>query len=437
MEHFSYHDGELHAENVAITTLAKQITPPFYLYSSAALKQNFRSFHMALHHALQYILPSRPPLIAYAPKANANMAVLHLLAREGAGADIVSQGELHRALAAGIAPQKIVFSGVGKSAAEMDFALGSGILCFNIESIPELYLLNLRAQNLGIKAPISLRINPDIDAGGHAKISTGRAEDKFGIDYARARSLYHEAAQMKNIEIKGIDIHIGSQICDLSPFDKAFAAIAELAKILRNDGHDIHHIDVGGGLGIDYFDGKIPPSIESYASLIAHHFGKLDVDIICEPGRCLVGNAGILVTSVLYLKQTEHKNFIIVDAAMNDLIRPTLYEAHHKIIPVRQHAFEDCAPIRADIVGPVCESGDYLDRDLLIQPPQSGDLLAIMSSGAYSSVMASTYNMRPMVPEVLVSGSGFDIVRRRPSFEEMLALEQVPDALKSTTQAIF
>jgi len=417
MEYFSYHDGKFHVERIAIATLAEIIETPFYLYSAASLKENFTSFQTAL----QRVFPSRPPLIAYAVKANSNQAVLRLLAREGAGADVVSQGELRRALRAGMTPQQIVFSGVGKTVNEIDFALAQGILCFNVESVPELHLLNARAQKLGINAPVSLRINPNIDAGSHAKITTGRAEDKFGI-------AFREIAQMPNLEVKGIDIHIGSQICDLAPFDKAFAAIAELLRILRNDGHDIRHIDVGGGLGIDYFDGETPLPIDAYAQIIGHHFSSMDIDIICEPGRLIVGNAGVLITRVLYLKQTETKNFIIVDAAMNDLIRPTLYEAQHKIIPVRLPISETDL-IHADIVGPVCESGDYLAQNVKLTTPQSNDLLAVLSAGAYGAVMSNSYNTRPLVPEILVMGNQFDIIRRRPSFEEMLTLEQVPDWL--------
>jgi len=421
MDHFFYKNGNLHAENVSIATIAEEISPPFYCYSAASLGQNFNSFKTALQRACG----SPPSLIAYAAKANSNIAVLRLLAQEGAGVDIVSQGELRRALTAGISPQKIVFSGVGKTAEEMDFALSCGILCFNVESVAELHLLEARARGLGVKAPVSLRINPDVDAGGHAKISTGRAQDKFGIAYSQARELYHQAAQMSAIEIKGIDVHIGSQICDLAPFDQAFLSIAQLVRTLRHDGHDIRHIDVGGGLGIDYFNGETPPPLDDYASLISRHFGQLDVDIICEPGRLIVGNAGILVCKTLYLKQTDHKNFIIVDAAMNDLLRPTLYEAHHKIIPVCLSP-EDTALIRADIVGPVCESGDYLAQDIEIAKPQPDDLLAVLSAGAYGAVMSSHYNTRPLVPEILVNGNKFDIIRRRPSFEEMLALEQIP-----------
>jgi len=421
MEHFSYRNGTLHAENVAITSLAQSFAPPFYLYSSASLRQNFITFQTALRQAL----PSRPPLVAYALKANANLTLLQLLAGEGSGADVVSEGELRRALAAGIAPQKIVFSGVGKTLAEIDFALSKKILCFNVESIPELHLLEQRAQTLGLRAPISLRINPDIDAGTHAKINTGRAEDKFGIAYAQARTLYQQAAQMSFIDIKGVDLHIGSQICDLAPFDKAFSAIAELVGVLRGDGHALHHVDVGGGLGIDHFHGETVPKIEDYARIIARHFGALDLDVICEPGRLIVGNAGILVTRVLYLKQTETKNFIIVDAAMNDLLRPTLYEARHKIIPICLPVGETHS-IRADIVGPVCESGDYLGKDMLITQPQPNDLLAILSAGAYGASMASSYNARPLIPEILVTGAKFNLIRRRPSYEEMLALERFP-----------
>jgi len=425
MAHFSYSHSQFCAENVQLAILAQTVSTPFYCYSATALRQNFCSFQAALQQAL----PSRVPLIAYALKANSNPALLRLLAREGAGADVVSGGELRCALKAGIAPQKIVFSGVGKTVAEIDFALEQNIACFNVESAPELQQIAARARALGRKAPISLRINPDIDAGSHAKITTGRAEDKFGIALSEAPALYHQAAHMAGLEIKGIDIHIGSQICDLAPFDKAFAAIAALLQHLRHDGHKLQHIDVGGGLGIDYHDGSSPPSVVDYARLVAQYFGALDVDVFYEPGRLLVGNAGILVTEVLYCKQTATKNFIIVDAAMNDFIRPTLYEAYHKIIPVKQAADADKI-IKADVVGPVCESGDYLAKNVSLPYPKSGDLLAVMSAGAYGAVMASTYNSRPLVPEVLVSGDGFDIVRRRPSWEEMEALETVPAWLK-------
>jgi len=425
MEYFSYHEGELYAEEVAISTITDAIKPPFYLYSARALRHNFKKFQEALHASC----PNSLPLIAYALKANSNSAVLRLLAREGAGADVVSGGELYRALNAGINPQKIVFSGVGKTSEEMDFALTHGILCFNIESEAELYHLNDRAQRLGLKAPISLRVNPDVDAGSHAKISTGRLEDKFGISYHKAPSLYAQAAKLPNIEARGIDVHIGSQICQLAPFDKAFARIAHLTQTLRENGHPIRHIDVGGGLGIDYFNGEEPPSVTDYAQIISRHFAPLDIDLICEPGRLIVGNAGILVTKVLYLKQTDQKNFIIVDAAMNDLIRPTLYEARHKIIPVRLPD-EKTALICADIVGPVCESGDFLAQNHEMTLPKQSDLLSVMSAGAYGATMSSSYNSRPLVPEVLVSGDQFYTVRRRPSYEEMLDLEHVPDWLR-------
>jgi len=424
MANFSYHDGCFCVEDISLDRLAQNIPTPFYCYSATALRQNFNNFQKALCDAL----PERMPLIAYALKANSNSAVLRLLAREGAGADVVSAGELHCALAAGMPPQKIVFSGVGKTVAEMDYALLQQIRCFNVESVPELHQLGCRAQALGVRAPVSLRINPDIDAGSHAKISTGRAEDKFGIALAQAPMLYAQAATMSSVAIAGIDIHIGSQICNLAPFDKAFEAIAKLVHMLRHDGHDIHHVDIGGGLGIDYSADEIPPSIVDYAALVRHHFAALDVDIICEPGRLIVGNAGILLTRILYLKQTETKNFIIVDAAMNDLIRPTLYDAQHVIVPVRQATGKN-SPLCADIVGPVCESGDYLAQDLFIEQPHPGDLLAVMSAGAYGATMASSYNMRPLIPEILVSQDRFDIVRRRPSFEEMRALEYVPDWL--------
>lgn len=419
MNHFQYRNGILHAEDIALTDIARAVGTPFYCYSSATLLRHFRVFRDALS--------TLKPLIAYALKTNSNQAVLSLLAREGAGADVVSEGEMRRALAAGIPASRIVYSGVGKTVQEMDFALAQGIHCFNVESEPELKQLSARAVTLGKTAPLSLRINPDVDAKTHKKISTGKSENKFGIPLVNARDAYRLAASLPGLVVKGVDVHIGSQICELEPFDSAFAITADLVKNLREDGHQIAHVDVGGGLGIPYrFDNSPPPSPEDYANLVTRHMGPLGVEVICEPGRLIAGNAGMLITSVIYLKEGGAKNFIIVDGAMNDLIRPTLYDAWHSIIPVKEPKSE-VEYLKADIVGPVCETGDYLGLDRVMPRVEAGDLLAVASAGAYGAVMSNTYNTRPLVPEVLVSGDRFDVVRARLSHDEIIALDHVPD----------
>ena len=421
MNHFDYRDGVLHAEDVAIPEIAEAVGTPFYCYSSATLKRHYQVFADAFSDI--------DALVCYAMKANSNQAVLRTLARLGAGADVVSGGELCRALAAGIPAEKILFSGVGKTASEMDAALAAGIHCFNVESEPELELLSRRAVAAGRDAPVSFRINPDVDARTHAKISTGRKEDKFGISWQRARAVYQRAAELPGIEVVGIDMHIGSQITDLQPYDDAFRLLRELVTALREDGHDIRHVDLGGGLGIPYRpDDPAPPLPAQYAEIVKKHVRDLGCRVVFEPGRLIAGNAGILVTSVLYVKDGGSRTFVIVDAAMNDLVRPTLYEAYHEISPVTISAAS--APrIRADIVGPVCESGDYLARDREMSTPKPGDLLSIGTAGAYGAVQAGTYNTRPLVPEVLVDGKRFAIVRRRPRYEDMLALDTVPDWL--------
>ncbi|HWV21670.1 MAG TPA: diaminopimelate decarboxylase [Devosia sp.] len=416
VHHFNHRDGTLYAEDVNLNELAEKVGTPFYVYSSATLRRHVR----VVREAFEGI----PTLMAYAMKANSNQAVLTLMAHEGCGADVVSGGELQRALAAGIPAEKIVFSGVAKTVAEMRQGLEAGIKCFNVESEPELERLSMIAADMGLTARVSVRVNPDVDARTHAKISTGKSENKFGIPYKRAREVYRRIAELPNIVAVGVDMHIGSQITDLEPFGNAFGLMAELVQALRADGHDIHHVDVGGGLGIPYHhDGEAPPHPEAYAAVVRDKIGQLGCTLVIEPGRLLVGNAGILVTKVEYVKEGS-SNFIIVDAAMNDLIRPTLYEAHHDVELVNQ---SNLPPITGDIVGPVCETGDYLAKGRTIPGVKEGDLLSIMSAGAYGAVMASTYNSRPLIPEVLVDGPRWHVIRPRKSIEELLALDSVPD----------
>jgi len=421
VNHFDYRDGVLHAEDVAIPDIAAEVGTPFYCYSTATLTRHFHVFSQAF--------ADLDTLVCYAMKANSNQAVLKTLAKLGAGADVVSEGELRRALAAGIPAQKILFSGVGKTAREMDFALAAGILCFNVESEPELELLSARAVATGRPAPVSLRINPDVDARTHAKISTGKAENKFGIPWQRARAVYARAAELPGIEVTGIDMHIGSQITELQPFDDAFALLAELVGTLRADGHTIEHVDLGGGLGIPYrVDNEPPPLPDAYARIVHKHVARLGLKVMFEPGRMIAGNAGILVSQVIYVKEGEAKNFLIVDAAMNDLIRPTLYEAFHDIRPVVQPP-ADAPRMKVDVVGQVCETGDYLglDRDLPVL--KAGDLIAVGTAGAYGAVQAGTYNTRLLVPEVLVDGGRFAVVRPRGTYEELIGLDRLPDWL--------
>jgi len=421
VNHFEYRDGVLHAEDVPVPRIAASVGTPFYCYSTATLTRHYRVFSEALS--------GLDALVCYAMKANSNQAVLKTLGNLGAGADVVSQGELRRALAAGIPAGKILFSGVGKTAEEMDFALAAGILCFNVESLPELQLLSARAQALGLEAPVSLRINPDVDARTHKKISTGKSENKFGIPWKDARQAYASAAALPGLKVTGIDMHIGSQITELQPFDQAFALLTELTETLRADGHAINHVDLGGGLGVPYREDNEPPPLpDAYAEVVRRHVTRLGVKVIFEPGRLIVGNAGILVSQVLYVKEGEAKNFLIVDAAMNDLIRPTLYDAYHTIRPVVEPA-PDAPRLKADVVGPVCETGDFLalDRDLARMEP--GALIAIGTAGAYGAVQASTYNSRLLVPEVLVNGDRFHVVRPRQTYEELIALDSLPDWL--------
>ena len=418
MNHFHYIDGVLHAENVPVPEIAKAVGTPFYVYSTATLERHYKVFSEAFSDV--------DAMVCYAMKANSNQAVLKTLAKLGAGIDVVSGGELRRALAAGVPASRIMFSGVGKTPAEMDLALEAGIYCFNVESEPELEILNLRAVKAGKKAHVSFRINPDVDAKTHAKISTGKKENKFGISYQRARAVYAHAATLPGIDVSGIDMHIGSQITELQPFEDAFRLLRELVESLRGDGHTISHVDIGGGLGIPYKDDNNPPPLpDAYAHIVKNELKSLNCKIVTEPGRLIVGNAGILVTEVLYVKDGGEKSFVIVDAAMNDLIRPTLYEAYHGIRPVVQPS-ADAPRIKADVVGPVCETGDYLALDREMAEPEQGDLIAVSSAGAYGAVQAGTYNSRLLVPEVLVNGDQFHVIRPRGTYEELIALDSVP-----------
>ena len=418
MHHFAYRDGVLHAEAVDLTALAQAVGTPFYCYSTATLERHYRVFAEAFADV--------DALICYAMKANSNQAVIATLARLGAGADVVSGGELLRARAAGIPPEKIMFSGVGKTADELALAVDHGILCVNVESEAELELLAGIAAGKGRRADVSVRVNPDIDAKTHAKIATGKAENKFGIPISQARAVYARAAKLDGVRAIGVDMHIGSQITALEPFHEAFALLADFVQTLRGDGHHIEHVDLGGGLGIPYReDNEPPPDPAAYAAVVKRATRGLDCRLIFEPGRLIVGNAGILVTRVLYLKRSDAKTFVVVDAGMNDLVRPTLYEAYHDIRPVRE-AEAGAKRITADVVGPVCESGDFIALERSLAAPKPGDLLAVMSAGAYGAVQASTYNSRPLIPEVLVRNGEWAIVRPRPSAQELIALDRIP-----------
>ena len=421
MHHFAYRDGVLCAEAVPLESIAAQVGTPFYCYSTATLTRHYKVFAGAFADV--------NALICYAMKANSNQAVIKTLAELGAGADVVSGGELKRARLAGIAPDKIMFSGIGKTADELAFAIDEGILCINVESEPELDLLSSIATAKGRSVPISVRVNPDIDAKTHHKIATGKAENKFGIPLSRARDVYAHAAKLSGIKVTGVDMHIGSQIIDLEPFHNAFVLLAEFVQTLRGDGHAITHVDLGGGLGIPYYDdNRPPPDPAAYAEVVKAATRNLGCRLIFEPGRLIVGNAGILVTQVLFVKHGDAKNFIVVDAAMNDLIRPTLYDAHHEIKPVVEPV-PGAARIRADVVGPVCESGDFLGRDRDMAEPKAGDLLAVMTAGAYGAVQAGTYNTRPLVPEVLVNGEQWALVRPRMDADQLIALDRLPNWL--------
>lgn len=425
MHHFHYKDGILFAEDVSLDEIAREVGTPFYVYSSATLSRHYQVFASAFDDI--------PSLVCYAMKANSNQAVLATLAQLGAGMDVVSEGELRRARAAGVPAEKIVFSGVGKTEAEQAYAIDEDILCFNVESEPELDQLSQVASRMGRTARVSIRINPDVDAKTHAKISTGKSGDKFGIPWQRAEEVYARAATLPGLKVTGIDMHIGSQITQLEPFDNAFARLGELIAKLRGQGHAIDHVDLGGGLGIPYVtDNDPPPHPDAYAEVVKKHVRELDCQVLFEPGRLIAGNAGLLVTKVVYVKEGEGKNFVIVDGAMNDLIRPTLYDAHHDIRPVREPNGVTTGRITADVVGPVCETGDFLAQDRDMPSVEAGDLLALFSAGAYGAVQSCTYNSRLLVPEVLVNADQFAVIRPRPSYDDLIGLDRIPDWLKSS-----
>jgi diaminopimelate decarboxylase len=418
MDHFEHRDGVLHAEDVPLPEIARAVGTPVYVYSTATLTRHYRVFEDAL--------AGLPHLICYALKANGNLAVVRVLARLGAGADVVSEGEYRRARAAGVPGDRIVFSGVGKSPGEMRVALAGGIRQFNVESEPELAALSEVAAGLGLRAPIALRVNPDVDARTHAKIATGKAENKFGIPLDRACEVYAAAARLPGVEAVGVDVHIGSQLTDLAPFEAAFRKVAALTEALRAEGHDIRRLDLGGGLGIPYRRAHAAPPLPfDYGALIRRTVGHLGCEIEIEPGRLIAGNAGVLLSRVIYRKEGEGRTFLILDAGMNDLLRPALYEAWHDIVPVAEPA-AGAAAEPVDVVGPVCETGDTFATARPLPPLGTGDLVAFRSAGAYGASMASEYNARPLVPEVLVSGVHYAVVRRRPSFDEMLARDSIP-----------
>ena len=422
MHHFSFRNGILHAEDVSLDTLAREVGTPFYCYSTATLERHYRVFAEAF--------AGRDTLICYSIKANSNLSVIKTLAREGAGMDVVSEGELRRALAVGVPPSRIVFSGVGKTREEMAHALEAGIYGFNVESEAEARALSEVAGSRGLTARVAFRINPDVDARTHAKISTGKAEDKFGVPWHDAAALYALAAELPGLEPRGVHMHIGSQITDLEPFERAFRLLSDLVGELRAAGHAIEFVNLGGGLGVPYRgDIDVPPHPNDYAAIIERAAGALDCRLLFEPGRMIAGNAGILVFRVLYLKHGDAKRFTIVDAGMNDLIRPTLYDAYHDIRPIEEARGREEAVLQ-DIVGPVCETGDFLARGRALPPFREGDLGAVMTAGAYGAVQSSTYNSRLLIPEVLVSGSEYAVVRPRPSYDDMLAGEAVAPWLK-------
>jgi diaminopimelate decarboxylase len=421
MHHFGYRGGVLHAEGVNLARLAEDVGTPLYCYSTATLERHYR--------VLQEAFAGLDTLICYALKANSNQAVIATLARLGAGMDVVSEGELRRARAAGVPADKIIFAGVGKTRAEMAYALAEGILGFNVESEPELDALSEVAAGMGATARIAVRVNPDVDAKTHAKISTGKAENKFGVPFDDAPRLYAKAAKLPGITVAGIHMHIGSQITDLQPFRDAFSLMRELAQTLRAAGHAIEHLDMGGGLGVPYRGGNdVPPSPLEYARVVRETVGDLGLKVCLEPGRMIVANAGILVSRAIYAKRGRDKTFTVVDAAMNDLIRPTLYEAHHDIWPVEEKLASE-KPLMQDVVGPVCETGDYLALDRRLPPFAAGDLLAFMTAGAYGATMSSTYNTRLLIPEVLVKGDDYAVVRPRSSYDELIGMDRLPDWL--------
>lgn len=419
MHHFSYSNGTLHAEAVSVARIAAEVGTPFYCYSAATLSRHLRVFTDAM--------TGLDATVCFAVKANSNLAVIRTLVSQGAGCDVVSGGELQLALRAGCPPEKIVFSGVGKTEAELRMALSHNVGQLNVESEAELRTLSRIATEMGKTARIALRVNPDVDAGSLDKISTGRKEDKFGIEWTLAPALYRKAKDMPGIDAVSVAVHIGSQITSLKPFEAAFTRVRDLVVMLRAEGLDIRHLDLGGGLGIpyDHTNSSAPPSPAEYGEMVKRTVGDLGCKLTFEPGRILVGNAGIMVARVVAIKEGTARKFVIVDAGMNDLVRPAMYGARHEILPVTE------APIRsvdapADVVGPVCETTDCFAKGYPLPPLAAGDLLAFVSAGAYGAAMSSMYNARPLVPEVMVSGDQYAIIRRRPTFEEMTALEQMP-----------
>lgn len=420
MRHFDYRDGEMFAEDVALAKIAADVGTPVYVYSTATFTRHYRVF-------ADSFVDTRA-LIAYSVKANSNIAVLATLAQQGAGADVVSGGELKRALLAGIPASKIVFSGVGKTRTEMRDALVAGIRVFNVESLAELRVLNEVAIDMGKVAPVAFRVNPDVTAGGHAKISTGKKENKFGIAWSQAERTYAEAATLPGIEIVGVDVHIGSQISDLAPFETAIVKVSGLIARLRAAGHKISSFDIGGGLGIPYGNNAaVPPPPSEYAALVKRLTADLDVEMIFEPGRMIAGNSGVLLSEVLYVKRGEDRDFLIIDAAMNDLLRPALYDAYHDIEPVKSGNFDRMETY--DVVGPICESGDTFTKAREMPALSSGDLIVLHSAGAYGAAQASQYNTRPLVPEVLVNGDEYAVIRARPTVEDILKTESLPEWL--------
>ena len=421
MDHFLYRDGQLHAEDVPVAEIAAQVGTPFYCYSTATLTRHFRLFDEALEGV--------DHLVCYAVKAASNVAILKTLAEMGAGMDVVSGGEYARAKAAGVPGERIVFSGVGKTREEIAQVLAGGVRQFNVESEPEMAAISAVASEMGVVAPITVRVNPDVDAKTHAKIATGKSENKFGIPITRAREVYAEAAALPGLKVIGIDVHIGSQLTELEPFRLAYEKVAELTEVLRADGHEISRLDLGGGLGIPYArSNEAPPLPTEYGQLIKDTVGHLGCEIEIEPGRLVAGNAGILVSEVIYVKAGEGRDFLILDAAMNDLIRPAMYDAYHDIVPVVEpEAGAEQAPY--DIVGPVCESGDTFAKARMMPKVEAGDLVAFRSAGAYGAVMASEYNTRPLIPEVLVHGHQFAVIRARPTFDEMINRDTIPEWL--------
>ncbi|MEL6952953.1 MAG: diaminopimelate decarboxylase [Pseudomonadota bacterium] len=419
MDHFAYQNGALHAEDVPISAIAEAVGTPFYVYSTATLTRHYT--------VLTDAMAGHPHLICYAMKANSNQAVIAHLASLGAGMDVVSGGEYARARAAGVPGERIVFSGVGKTRAEMELALSGGVRQVNIESEPEMALLSKVASELGVSVPVTVRVNPDVDAQTHEKIATGKAENKFGIPIARASEVYARAAALPGLEVVGIDVHIGSQLTALGPFEKAYRKVAELTRQLRAEGHRIARLDLGGGLGIPYsrHSNETPPLPADYGTMIKRVAGELDVEIEIEPGRLIAGNAGILVSQVIYRKSGDGREFLILDAAMNDLIRPAMYGAWHDVIAVREPPVGvEMSPI--DIVGPVCESGDTFAKQRPLPPLSDGDLVAFRSAGAYGAVMSSEYNSRPLVPEVMVKDDQFAVIRARPSYADMINRDSMP-----------